>query len=400
MIPVAEALARCLDQVAVISTETVATVNANRRVLRQDAIAPRDHPPFAASIMDGYACQNSDAVSGATLRIMGEAAAGHPWEGTISQGEALRIFTGAPMPAGADRVIIQEDVTRDGDVITLGTQLSPEQFVRPIGADFTAGQTMAAPRIINSADLGLLAAMNVAEVTVSQRPKVALITTGDELVMPGATPKPGQIIASNAIALQAIVQDTGGIANVLPIAMDTRADIMAAFQQADDWRANIIVSIGGASVGDHDLLAACAVDWGAQLAFHKIAMRPGKPLIAGARGKTAYLGLPGNPVSAIVCGHLFLRPMIRKMQGRHDVAPPETRAVLTHDISANGPRAHYMRAHMTQDGVTQVVTPMDRQDSALLSVLTQANALLIRPPHDPARKAGEHVKVIPLTTSA
>jgi molybdopterin molybdotransferase len=398
MISVAEASVLCLAQVRVGSVGVVELAQANGRVLREPAFAERDQPPFHASAMDGYACRAVDAVVGATLEIIGEAAAGHAWDGAISAGQALRIFTGAPLPQGADRIVIQEDVTRDAGQITLNDDLSSEAFVRPAGADFPQGFELSAPRRLTPSDLALLAAMNVDRVTVAKAPKVALIATGDELVMPGATPRPDQIIASNIFALEAMITNTGGKALTVPIAPDTEKGLENAFQAAEEWGADIVVSIGGASVGDHDLLADFAQKWGAKLAFHKIAMRPGKPLIAGSNGNAAYLGLPGNPVSAIVCGHLFLLPMIRRMLGLTDVAPLLVQAKLIKPIGPNGPRAHYMRADLALDGATQVVTAFDRQDSALLQVLTNANALLLRPPHDPARDVGDILDVLPLNT--
>lgn len=392
MITVEQALALCLAQVAPVGVEDVPLAAAAGRVLAQPVQAGRDQPPFHASAMDGYACRAADVESGASLTVVGEAAAGHGWDGTIKAGEALRIFTGAPLPGGADRVVIQEDVSRDGDRITLGDRLSPETFVRPSGADFAKGFQIDAPRRLTASDVALLAAMNIAKVTCATRPRIALIATGDELVMPGGAPRPDQIIASNIFALKALVEAAGAEALIVPIAADTQAGLETAFATARDWGADVIVSIGGASVGDHDLLADFVQRWGIPLAFHKIAMRPGKPLIAGK----GYLGLPGNPVSAIVCGHLFLLPMVRQMLGLHDVAAPEITAMLGADVAANGPRAHYMRAKLSNQGAARVITPFDRQDSALLSVLTQADALLIRPVGDGPRTAGTLVKVIPL----
>lgn len=396
MISVSQALALCLAQVSPLSTQPVPLADAASRVLRADAIAQRDQPPFHASAMDGYACFQSDVAPGASLRVVGEAAAGHVWQGTLNTGEALRIFTGAPLPEGADRVVIQEDVVRDGDHITLSENLSESSYVRPAGADFHAGFALPAPRRISASDTALLAAMNVAKVTVTRAPRVALITTGDELVMPGDIPRADQIIASNIFALKAMLEAAGAQVTRVPIAPDTQAGLTQAFAAADDAQADIIVSIGGASVGDHDLLADFTASLGFDLAFHKIAMRPGKPLMSGRAGNRAYLGLPGNPVSAIVCGHLFLLPMVRRCLGLNVVEPQALQAVLSKPIGSNGPRAHYMRAQLSQDGTTQKVAALDRQDSALLTVLTQANALLIRPPHDPARDAGEIVNFIPL----
>jgi molybdopterin molybdotransferase len=345
--------------------------------------------------MDGYAVRTEDCHPGAVLSVVGEAAAGHGWGGQVNPGEAVRIFTGAPVPAGAARVVIQENVTRSGTRITLGDRLDSSTNIRPEGADFASDFTLAAPRQLGHSDLALLAAMNAGHVAVTRKPEVAIIATGDELVMPGETPNPDQIIASNLFALKAMIEAAGGRARLLPIARDNEASLMTVYEMA--MGADLIVTIGGASVGDHDLVAQVAARFGLQQSFYKIAMRPGKPLIAGAFGDgTPYLGLPGNPVSAIVCGHLFVLPMLRAMLGLSDVFPPVLRARLAAPLEGNGPRAHYMRARLAEDATGRSVTAHDRQDSALLTVLVGANALLIRPPHDGPRAAGDMVEVLPL----
>jgi molybdopterin molybdotransferase len=344
--------------------------------------------------MDGYAVDKTTVSTGATFKVIGEAAAGHAWSGTVNAGEALRIFTGAPMPQGADRVVIQEDVTRDGDTITLSDNIDDNHYVRPIGADFPADFALPTPRRLTASDVALLAAMNVAEVTVARKPRVALIATGDELVMPGGDPRSDQIIASNIFGLKALIEQNGGTADILPITADTEAALHTTFTQAID--ADLIVTIGGASVGDHDLVGKVAQDFGLDRAFYKIAMRPGKPLMSGTMRGKPFLGLPGNPVSAMVCGHLFLLPMVRKLAGLTDVLPQIITAKLAADLSANGPRAHYMRAEITEGPDGRSVTAFSRQDSALLTVLSNANALLIRPIKDPALKAGTFVNAIQL----
>ena len=394
MIPVAEAQTRCLALVRGLEAEVVPLHLAAGRVLARDVAAGRAQPPFAASAMDGYALALTDRVAGAVLEVVGEAAAGHGWDGCLRPGEALRIFTGAPVPEGADCVVIQEDVRRHGDRITLGDTLDQNTNIRPEGTDFSADFILTAPRRLGAAELALLAAMNAGHVPVARKPVVALLATGDELVMPGEAPRPDQIIASNIFALKALIEDAGGTARLLPIARDTEASLMTVYDLA--MGADLIVTIGGASVGDHDLVAQVAARFGLTQSFYKIAMRPGKPLIAGAFGDgTPYLGLPGNPVSAIVCGHLFLLPMIRAMQGLHEVLPPLLNARLAADVEANGPRAHYMRARMSEDAEGRVVQAYDRQDSSLLTVLSEANCLLIRPPQDEARAAGDPVQILP-----
>jgi molybdopterin molybdotransferase len=293
------------------------------------------------------------------------------------------------VPQGATRVVLQEDVSLAGDTITLGPKADIARHIRPQGQDFMSGEGLA-PRRIGPHDLALLAAMNIPQVKVHRRPVVAIIATGDELVMPGEDPGPGQIICSNSFAIAALVEAEGAIARILPIARDTVADLTAVFGLAQG--ADLIVTIGGASVGDHDLVGPVAESLGLERAFWKIAMRPGKPLMAGRVGGTPMLGLPGNPVSSIVCAHLFVLPMVRALQGRPDVEPIEHTAILGADVDANGPRTHYMRARL-QDGV---ITPFERQDSALIGILTQAKALLIRPMGDGAQEKGAVVRYIAL----
>ena len=391
MIGVDEAQALCLDLVSPTDAlEVVPLIAAHRRVLRRPAQAYRAQPPFASAAMDGYALRDAEVAVGASFEVVGESAAGHGWEGTLAPGQALRIFTGAPVPAGADHVVIQEDVTRDGDRITIQPNLGSGPNVRPAGADFAADFQLGAPRRLRAPDLALLAAMNVPEVIVARRPKVALLATGDELVMPGQNPGRDQIIASNVFAVKAMVDAAGGEAVILPIAPD-REDALAS-AMADMLKADIAVTIGGASVGDHDLVGRVGERLGLDRAFYKLAMRPGKPLIAGSLGVVPYLGLPGNPVSAIVTGHLFLVPMVKRWLGLEDVQPRRVSARLTQDVGPTGPRTHYMRARLEGDSVT----PFARQDSSLLSVLSDANALLERPLGDRPRKAGEMVPVLPL----
>lgn len=393
MITVDEAQALCLGHVKTLPFETVVLVQAYGRTLALPLRANRDQPPFSASAMDGYAVRA--ASQGDVLAVVGEAAAGHGWAGTVQWGQAVRIFTGAPVPAGADRVVIQENVTRDGDTIVLTEQLNKNINIRPQGADFTTDFEIPAPRRISAADLALMAAMNHAEVTVTRAPRVALISTGDELIMPGGMPTPDQIIASNVFALDAMVRDAGGDALIMPIAPDTPDALDATLQDAANWGADIIVTIGGASVGDHDLVAPALDRFGVTRSFHKIAMRPGKPLMAGAKDSTAFLGLPGNPVSAIVCGHLFLLPMIRRALGHGNVLPRAVTARLTAPLPKGGPRAHYMRAEYSEGPDARIVTAFDKQDSSMLTVLAGANCLLLRPIEDPARASGDPVTILP-----
>jgi molybdopterin molybdotransferase len=384
VISVDEALAHVLALADFTGTETVPLRRASGRILAAPIVAARSQPPFRTSVMDGY------AVAGeGPWRMLGTAAAGHAWSGTLNAGDAIRIFTGAPVPEGATRVVIQEDADRDGETITLKPNADSQIYIRDIGRDFKAGHTTDTGFRLTPATVALAAAMNVPDLTVARRPVVAIIATGDELVMPGEDPAPSQIIASNNLGLAALVEQEGAEARLLPIARDTKSSLEAAFAMAAD--ADLTVTIGGASVGDHDLVGEVAGTLGLSRAFYKIAMRPGKPLMAGRLNGKPMLGLPGNPVSSMVCGHLFLRPLLRAMQGLPKAALPERTARLGVHLPANGPRQHYMRALLLSDGH---ITVAESQDSALLSVLADANALLVRPPHDSALRAGAEVRYI------
>ncbi|SCZ57423.1 molybdopterin molybdotransferase [Epibacterium ulvae] len=389
MIPVSEALDNLLSLISTTEIEEVPLVQAAGRVLARDLKARRTQPPFSASAMDGYAVNKAEVERHAMFKVIGESAAGHGFQGRVGAGQAVRIFTGAPVPEGASFVVIQEDVSRSGDLITITDPPGDNDNIRPAGGDFIAGEVVTAPRVLGSADIALLASMNIATVPVRKRPDIALISTGDELVMPGDTPGPDQIIASNTFGLKALLDDLGAKARILPIARDTIPALTAAFDLAKG--ADLIVTIGGASVGDHDLVAPVAAKMGMEQSFYKVAMRPGKPLMAGRMGASAMVGLPGNPVSAMVCGHVFLAPMVRIMLGLSH-KPAVQQARLAAPLSANGPRMHYMRARF-EDGQ---ITAFERQDSSLLSVLAQANALLIRPPNDHARDSDESVDFIQL----
>lgn len=387
MISVADALDHVFSLCGPLNSETIPLRQGLGRVLAKDAVATRNQPPFSASIMDGYAIRDDESHIGAQFTVIGEAAAGHAFEGTVKAGQALRIFTGAPVPTGATRVTIQENVTRLGDVITQ-TDVSRTTNIRDIGADFKVGDTVKAPRRLTSRDLALLASMNIAEITVTRKPIVALIATGDELVMPGETPKDAQIIASNTFGLAAMVETAGGIARMLPIARDNAASLRHVLSLAKG--ADLIVTIGGASVGDHDIVGKVAMDMGLERAFYKVAMRPGKPLMAGKIDGSMMLGLPGNPVSSLVTAQLFMLPALHKMLGLGEAPLATTQRPLAEDLPSNGPRAHYMRAITSKHGVI----PMHSQDSALLRILSDSDALIVRAPLAPALSAGDLVDVI------
>jgi len=392
MISVDEALSRCFALVSALGTETVPLRAAAGRVMPQPAIARLTQPPFPASAMDGYAVQGDPAV-GDRFTLIGEAGAGHAFAGSIGPGQAVRIFTGAPVPEGATRVVIQEDVVAEGRTITIRPNADKGTHIRPAGQDFREGDTLS-PRRLRANDVALLASMNIPDVTVTRRPVVAIIPTGDELVMPGETPRADQIIASNSYALAAMVEAEGAEARLLPIARDTEEELFTVLSMAEG--ADLVVTIGGASVGDHDLVGRVAESMGMERAFYKIAMRPGKPLMAGRLRGIPMLGLPGNPVSSIVCGHLFLLPMVRALLGLGEHPPATRRAVLSQDLAANGPRTHYMRARLSHGPALPLITPFDRQDSALLTILTEADALLIHAKDGPALPAGTEVDYLPI----
>ena len=389
MISVDEARARLLGLAVRMPSEVVPLARAGGRALAEDVVAPRAQPPFAASAMDGYAVAGPGAGGGASHRVVGEAAAGRPFAGRLAAGEAVRIFTGAPLPEGADRVLIQEEARRTGDAVAGDPVPEAGAHVRPAGVDFEAGHVLAAGRALRPAEVALAAAMGVGAVRVARRPEVAILMTGDELAAPGGPLPEGGIFASNGYGLAAMLAEAGAAPRVLPVARDHPGSLAAGFRLAAG--ADLLVTIGGASVGDHDLVAGAAGEAGLDLAFHKVRMRPGKPLLAGRLGGMAMVGLPGNPVSAMVCGVIFVIPMVRAMLGLAP-GPAVARAVLGAGLAANGPREHYMRARTEAGRVVAV----DRQDSSLLTRLAEADCLIRRPVDDPARAAGDAVEVVSL----
>lgn len=393
MLSVEEALEKVLALVTPLGCETVALRDARGRVMAAPATAQLTQPPFSASAMDGYWIAAPDHRPGARLRVEGEAAAGRGYQGPLAQGQAVRIFTGAPVPAPGGVIVLQEHVTREGDTITLAQDLETHSNIRPEGQDFKRGDSFHPKRPLSARDLGLLASMNVAELSVYRRPEVAVIATGDELVMPGETPGPDQIICSNSFIVTALAEDAGARVRLLPIARDDRESLRTVFDLAKG--ADLVVTSGGASVGAHDLVGDVAGELGLERAFWKIAMRPGKPLMAGKMGDAAMLGLPGNPVSATVCAELFLRPMLAKLQGL-DPAPRIEPAELAVDVAPTGARTHYMRATLSPGDPLPRVTPFAAQDSSLLGVLATADCLLIRPKDDGARQAGTRVDILRL----
>ena len=392
MLSVREAHERLGRLFAPLGVEEIALAEAAGRVLRRDVVAGRAQPPFDASAMDGYAVRSADVETGARLRVTGMSSAGARFDGTVGPGEAVRIFTGAPVPPGADRILIQEDAERDGDTLIARADRDDQRYVRRAGGDFAEGARVEAPRRLNPSGLALLAAMNAAAVFVTRRPVVALIATGDELVMPGERPGPDQIVASNAFGLKAMLEHAGAEARILPVARDTRETLSAVLDLAEG--ADLIVTLGGASVGDFDIVRETAVGRGMDLDFYRVAMRPGKPLMAGRLNGTPMVGLPGNPVSAMVCGRLFLVPAVDAMLGLEARVPARRAASLGHALGPNGPREHYMRARVDESGGDPMATVFERQDSSLLTVLAQANALVVRAPGDPAKAEGDAVEFI------
>lgn len=390
MISVDEAKARVLALAGPVQGEEIAVQDALGRALARPVVARLTQPPFDASAMDGYALRDADLPG--PLQVIGTAAAGGPYDGPTPPGSAVRIFTGAPVPAGYDRVVMQEIVTRDGDRITVAP-VGGNLNIRLKGNDFSEGTAFQPPRPLRAADLALIAAMNVARLSVARRPRVAVLAGGDELVRPGVTPAPGQIVSSNDIAIAALAREAGAEPVVLDLARDTEASLRARFAEAEGC--DLIVTIGGASVGDHDLIAKVSADLGMERSFYKLAMRPGKPLMAGRMGAAAMLGLPGNPVSAVVCAKLFMQPLIRAMQGLPP-GPDLALAELARDLPPEGDRQHYLRARLLPGDGLPRIAPCADQDSARLWVLAEADALLLRPAQDPGRRAGERVQFLPL----
>ena len=399
LMPVADALSAVLDGAGALAEELVALDTAHQRVLARDLKALRTQPPQAMSAMDGYAVRSADAsVVAARLKVIGEVAAGRPFEKTVGKGEAIRIFTGGVVPEGADAIIIQEDTVVEDSGITITEAAIAGRHIRPAGVDFRKGDILLARGTrLTDRDLSLAAGMNYAELPVRRRPKVAILATGDELVMPGSNPDPGQIVYSNGYALRALARQEGAETIDLGIAADTVEATTRGIRHARDSGADILITTGGASVGDHDLVKQSLEAEGVTMAFWRIAMRPGKPMMHGRLGALRVIGLPGNPVSSYVCGFLFLVPLIRALSGRTDVHHAHETALLGSDVAANDMREDYLRARLEvrKDGEL-VATPVDHQDSSLLANLAAARALVIRPPFAPPAFAGSPCDILRL----
>jgi molybdopterin molybdotransferase len=403
MISVDEALAQILGSLQPLGAEQVSLVEAHGRVLAEDLVARRTQPPFAVSAMDGYAVRAAD-VAGLPkrLKLVGYIPAGGRHEGVVGRGEAVRIFTGARMPDGADAVVIQEDTEAgDGQVQVNDTvgPFGPGRHVRQAGIDFVEGQVgLKAGRRLTARDVGLAAAMNRPWLLVHRRPRVAILPTGDEVALPGDPIGPNQIVSSNGSALGALVAAAGGVPIQLGIARDDSDTLKTMAQGAAG--ADMLITIGGASVGEHDLVKKALGEIGLTVDFWKIAMRPGKPLMFGRLGSTAVLGLPGNPVSALVCGMLFLKPALERLQGLPGDGPALEPALAGTDLKPNDMRQDYLRARLTRDADGMLVAlPFAKQDSSMMSALAGADCLIVRPPSAPAAKTGERVRIIRLTES-
>jgi len=399
LMPVAEALAHVLDGAESLETEAVALSDALGRVLAEDLVALRTQPPDAMSAMDGYAVRGADvANTPATLTVIGTVAAGHPFEGSVGAGQAARIFTGGVLPPGADTVVIQENTTRDGARVVVQASVKPGRNVRKAGLDFRQGEVLLRrSHRLTARDLMLAAAMNHPVLPVYRHAKVGVLATGDELVPPGAQPGPGEIVYSNGFGLVALARAEGAEVLDLGIAPDRVDATAAAIRRAQAAQCDVLVTMGGASVGDHDVVQQALAGEGLDLAFWRIALRPGKPMMHGRLGAMRVLGLPGNPVSSFVCAVLFLVPLLRRLAGRLDVHAEIDDAALGRAVPENDERADYLRATLAEgpDGVL-IATPLPVQDSSMTAPLAQADCLLIREPHAPAAPAGSPCRILKL----
>lgn len=396
MISVQEAQALVRDGVAPLGVQTIALSEATHRVLAESPLARIAHPAHTVSAMDGYAVRAEDITSTpATLSVIGESAAGHPFKDEIRSGQAVRIFTGAHVPPGSDTVIIQENVDRDGDQISIRA-FEPGRHIRPKGQDFSVGDALLIPPLrLSPRHIGLLAAGDRPWLSVFQRPRVAILSTGDEIVLPGEPRGPAQIVSANGPALASFIRQKGGDPIHLGVVKDDEDALIAIAEAAKTC--DLVVTSGGVSVGDHDLVRKAFGQAGLDVHFHKIAMRPGKPLMFGKLENTPMLGLPGNPVSALVCALLFLGPAIDRLQGLAGHAPTPTLAILGADVPSNGGREDYMRAVLSDNGDgTITATPIFAQDSSMIGALANSDALIIRPIGSPEAKIGEAVQVLPL----
>ena len=395
MLSVADALARVTAAFTALAPEQISVAAASGRVLAEDAIARVTQPPVAMSAMDGYAVRAADvATTPAKLHVVGQAPAGGGYDRTLGPGEAVRIFTGGPVPDGADAIVIQENTEADGNSVSVLVAVAKGTYIRPAGLDFRASDVgLRAGKRLTPCDVGLAAAMNLPWLAVRRKPRVALLATGDEIVRPGDPVGRFQIVSSNTLALAALVSDVGGVAVDLGIAHDNEDSLRR--MAAGAAGADVLVTTGGASVGDHDLVHSVLGKDGLELDFWRVAMRPGKPLMFGHVQGTPLIGVPGNPVSSLVCGILFLKPAIETMLGVVNAGHPRESARLGRGIDANDERQDYLRARLstTADG-DLVATPFDKQDSSMLSTLADADCFVVRPPHAPPAMVGERIDIM------
>ena len=401
LLPVAEAQQSIIDAVGPLPAEQISLADGLGRVLAREVASRRDQPPMAMSAMDGYAVRAADVASlPATLNVVGYAPAGHAFDGSVGPGEAVRIFTGAPVPDGADTIVIQENTEQSDEIVRVVDGTAPVgRYIRPAGLDFATGDVLL-PRgkVLTARDVGLSAAMNVPWLSVHRKPRISILATGDEIVMPGDPIGRDQIVSSNALSLAAFITAQGGTPLDLGIAPDEEDGLRALAAGARG--SDILVTTGGASVGDHDLVQSVLGDIGLKVDFWRIAMRPGKPLMFGRIDGTFLIGLPGNPVSSLVCAIMFLAPAIRKMLGMENLLPETGTARLGSDLPENDEREDYLRARLTRDENGDLIaTPYSKQDSSMFATIARADALVIRKPFIKAAMAGSPVQYIPLKDS-
>ncbi|OUS17930.1 molybdopterin molybdenumtransferase MoeA [Rhodospirillales bacterium 47_12_T64] len=397
MLSVEDALERVLSGFTNLAPETVSLHDALGRVLAKDIKARLTQPPTDVSAMDGYAVRSSDITKvPVQLIVLGEAPAGGSFDQALKAGEAVRIFTGGPVPQGADCIVIQENTDLEAGRVTVKQTESTGRYIRPAGLDFKEGQIgLEKGTVLTARDLALAAAMNHPWLEVYRKPRVAILATGNEVVLPGETPGPNQIVSSNTTALMSFVRECGGEPISLGIAPDDSEALSAMAKGAEG--ADLLLTTGGASVGDHDLVRSVLGEQGLEIDFWRIAMRPGKPLIFGKLGNTPMIGLPGNPVSTLVCAYIFARPALWKMTGQDPHSQRIERAILASNLNENDKRQDYLRAELTTNEKGQLLaTPFTRQDSAMLNLLRKADCLLIRPPFAPAITEGSEVQIIRL----
>lgn len=392
MISTNSALSLLLELTSEQNKETVAIEHSSNRVLANNIIASHNQPPFESSAMDGYAINLKDKVEGRILKVIGETAAGQNFDDLVQLGEAVRIFTGAPLPHGTNCIVIQEDVLIKNDTIILNKLMEKSHFVRKKASDFSIGYTIEAPIRIKPSIVSLIAAMNYDKILVFCKPTVAIIATGSELVSPGKKMPPNKIVSSNSYGLAAMLESFGAAPQIFPIVNDNINEIKRSIEIANNF--DLILTTGGASVGDYDLVLEAAKAQKMKLAFHGVAMKPGKPLLAGTINNKIIIGLPGNPVSALVCCHIMIKPVIEKMLGLELLNKGSNLSVkLGAKLSRNGKREHYLRAKLKQEHGSYIVYPALRQDSSLLTELSESNCLIKRIPLAPSVDAGQTIDI-------